>query len=94
MTNLTDPLGLAAERIADNARQTSLGTQISGWTGDQNGLRDLQVKQQEVHDRLNLGASLSTSAVPTSMSLSGGVPVSSNGSGFAFSSFGLGGIST
>jgi len=52
----TDSLGLSAERIALNARLTSLGTAIAAWTGDTNGRRDLVRIQQQIYDRLNLSS--------------------------------------
>ncbi len=60
MANANDPLGLAAERIQLNALQVINSAAITAWTGDSNGLRDLQMKNSEAGFRLN--NLLSTSA--------------------------------
>jgi hypothetical protein len=54
MANANDASGRAAERIALNAKLTALASQISSYTGDQNGLKDLQSKAADINDRLNL----------------------------------------
>ncbi len=55
-----DPLGLVAERIRLNAIVTNRTAEIAAWTGDTNGLRDLQTQNNEASFRLN--NMLSTSA--------------------------------
>jgi hypothetical protein len=53
VANPNDPLGKADERVRLNARLSALATQISGYVGDVNGLRDLQVKAAEINQRLS-----------------------------------------
>jgi hypothetical protein len=53
-----DPLGIAADRVACNAKLALLGTQIAAWTGDSNGRRDLVRIQQQTYDRLNLSSTI------------------------------------
>jgi hypothetical protein len=62
MTVAYDPQGISAQRIALNAKLTALGTAISGWTGDSNGLKDLQTEQAFIYDRLNLSSTAVGSA--------------------------------
>jgi hypothetical protein len=60
----TDALGISAYRIALNAKLTSIGTAITNWTGDSNGLKDLKIIQGQISDTLNL----SSTAVGTAYS--------------------------
>jgi len=53
MANANDPQGIAAERIRLNAYVTSLTSQLSAWTGDQNCAADLRTKLAEANFRLN-----------------------------------------
>ena len=52
MANANDPLGIAAERIRLNAFVVQTSSAIANWTGDNNGLRDLQIKNAEASFRL------------------------------------------
>jgi hypothetical protein len=51
-----DPQGIAAERVALNAKLTALGTAITNYSGDSNGLKDLQTIAAQIHDTLNLSS--------------------------------------
>jgi len=79
----TDPQGIAAERIRDNALITANTAAIAAWTGDSNGLRDLQMKNSETSFRLN------------TMSTTVGIGAKLGfDSAFAYSGFGLELVST
>jgi len=81
VANANDPLDLAGERVRLNNLQTINSAAISAWTGDINGLRDLQAKNCEAGFRLN---GLTTASV--------NVLVDMGGTGFA--GFGLEKMST
>ena len=53
MSLTIDPLGIAAERVLDNARLTAVAASIAAYSGDPNGLKDLQIVQAHVYRRLN-----------------------------------------
>ncbi len=68
MANANDPLGIAAERIQLNAFQVINSAAITAWTGDINGLRDLQTKNCEAGFRLN---GLTTASVNVLVNMGG-----------------------
>jgi hypothetical protein len=67
VANANDPLGRAAERIALNAFVVQTSSSIANWTGDQNGLRDLQMKNTEASQRLNFDSTTAGAGVGTKM---------------------------
>lgn len=81
MANANDPQGIAAERIRLNALVTQNTAAIAAWTGDNNGLRDLQTKNSEASFRLNTLTTASTSNL-------------GNMGGTSYAGFGLEKIST
>ncbi len=81
MANANDPQGIAAERIRLNAIVTARTAEIAAWTGDTNGLRDLQTQNNEASFRLN---GLTTA----------GTNVLVNMAGTSFAGFGLEEMST
>lgn len=82
MANANDPLGIAALRVQLNARETARSAEILAWTGDSNGLRDLQMKNCEADMRLNSLQNTSTAGIGKNMM------------GTAFAGFGLENMST
>jgi hypothetical protein len=68
MSKTADPLGVAAERIALNAKAAALATAVTAYSGDRNGLADLQGQAAYIADRLNLS---STTVTGTAFAYSG-----------------------
>jgi hypothetical protein len=53
MAPRNDPHGIVSEKAKLNTQITALSASITAWTGDSNGLRDLQTKICEASFRIN-----------------------------------------